>query len=105
MGLQRNGSLPSLVLWMALKVTTAKYINSLAAVAAVAIMMTAGSITTVDAAKKKQYQYRPETTRPSVRSRSDAPSLDGRVTGYPRTCGLDRFQRDDQGTPVGPYCH
>ena len=40
------------------------------------------------------------------RSRSGAsPSLDGRVLGYPRTCGHDYFQYSTTGTPVGPYCH
>jgi hypothetical protein len=40
------------------------------------------------------------------RPRSEAPSsLDGRVLGYPRTCGYDHFQYSTTGTPVGPYCH
>jgi hypothetical protein len=40
------------------------------------------------------------------RPRSDAPpSLDGRVLGYPRTCGYDYFVYGTTGSPVGPYCH
>src|SRR5436309_1450823 len=48
-----------------------------------------------DAAKKKQ--------QPAYRA--DSTSLDGRVTGYPRTCGYDTFLRDSRGVPMGPYCH
>ena len=33
------------------------------------------------------------------------PSLDGRVTGRPRTCGYDYFIYDAKGVPTGPYCH
>lgn len=33
------------------------------------------------------------------------PSLDGRITGRPRTCGYDTFQYDGLGVPYGPYCH
>jgi hypothetical protein len=34
-----------------------------------------------------------------------APSLDGRITGRPRTCGFATFQYDVRGVPYGPYCH
>jgi Ni/Co efflux regulator RcnB len=48
----------------------------------------------------------PKQKQPAPRERSDAaPSLDGRVLGYPRTCGYDHFQYSTSGTPVGPYCH
>ena len=33
------------------------------------------------------------------------PSLDGRITGRPRTCGFATFQYDGWGVPYGPYCH
>ena len=52
-------------------------------------------------------------TEEQMRERSDAqkrydvqtPSLDGRITGRPRTCGYDTFQYDGLGVPYGPYCH
>jgi hypothetical protein len=86
------------------------FVKALAAVGAGAIMVSTLSMTGVDAATKKRYLYRsnaPYHYRTPTRYQygSEPPSLDGRVTGYPRSCGLDRFQRDDQGTPVGPYCH
>src|SRR5262249_55765619 len=69
--------------------------KKLAAVAAAAVLASALSALPADAAKKqKQYQYR-----------SDTPSLDGRVTGRPRTCGYDMFLYDVPGVPMGPYCH
>ena len=48
-----------------------------------------------DAARKQKPRPRPEASS----------SLDGRVLGYPRTCGYDHFQYSTTGTPVGPYCH
>ena len=39
------------------------------------------------------------------RSGGDAPSLDGRITGQPRTCGSDTFVYSSSGTTSGPYCH
>jgi hypothetical protein len=39
------------------------------------------------------------------RSGADAPSLDGRITGQPRTCGSDTFRYSSSGTTTGPYCH
>ena len=40
----------------------------------------------------------------AVQSRQ-VPSLDGRITGRPRTCGFATFQYDGWGVPYGPYCH
>ena len=68
-------------------------LRSLAAAAAAAVMLTAFSVIPADAARKAR-QFRPDTT-----------SLDGRITGRPRTCGYDTFQYDSRGVPVGPYCH
>jgi len=68
--------------------------KNLAAVAAAAVLVSALSALPADAKKQKQYQYR-----------SDTPSLDGRVTGRPRTCGYDMFLYDVRGVPMGPYCH
>ena len=36
---------------------------------------------------------------------TQTPSLDGRITGRPRTCGFATFQYDGWGVPYGPYCH
>jgi hypothetical protein len=72
--------------------------KALAAVLAAAVMAGAFAVLTADAAPKA----RKEPPRP----RSDAPpSLDGRVLGYPRTCGYEFFMYSGTGTPVGPYCH
>jgi hypothetical protein len=86
------------------------FMKALAAVVVTAIVAVALSVTAADAAKKKRYQYRadmPYQHRAPARDRysSDPPSLDGRVTGYPRTCGFDTFLRDASRTPIGPYCH
>jgi hypothetical protein len=59
----------------------------------VAIIVTASSMLPADAATKEK-RYRPDTT-----------SLDGRTTGWPRTCGHDHFVYSTSGGPVGPYCH
>jgi hypothetical protein len=66
------------------------------AAAAAALMATAFAVVPAEAAKKQQKQYRPDTS---------TTSLDGRVTGRPRTCGYATFQYDNRGVPVGPYCH
>jgi hypothetical protein len=63
-------------------------------VLAATIMATAFSALPADAAKKR-YSV-PATT---------GQSLDGRVTGYPRTCWHDYYVYDTRGIPVGPYCH
>jgi hypothetical protein len=60
-----------------------------------AIMVTAFSLVPADARAKKKSQYRTDTT----------PSLDGRTTGRPRTCGYETFQYDGFGVPYGSYCH
>jgi hypothetical protein len=66
------------------------------AAAAAAIMVAALAATPADAARK-QKPAKPDASSPT--------SLDGRVTGRPRTCGYDTFQYDTRGVPVGPYCH
>jgi hypothetical protein len=45
--------------------------------------------------------------RPDAQKRHEVqtPSLDGRITGRPRTCGYETFQYDGLGVPYGPYCH
>jgi hypothetical protein len=68
--------------------------KGLAAVAAAAIVATAFAVMPAEAAKKQPKEYRSDTT-----------SLDGRVTGRPRTCGYETFLYDTRGVPVGPYCH
>jgi hypothetical protein len=42
---------------------------------------------------------------PPARRSSEPPSLDGRVTGQPRTCGFDTFVYSSSGGTMGPYCH
>jgi hypothetical protein len=69
--------------------------KGLVALAAAAALVTAFSVLPADAAsKKKERPYRADST-----------SLDGRVLGWPRTCGHDYMQYDFYGVPVGPYCH
>ena len=63
---------------------------------AVAVMIAAISVPTADAAKKKK------RLRPAPPA---TPSLDGRVTGQPRSCGSDSFRYGRDGAPSGPYCH
>ena len=54
---------------------------------------------------------RVKTKKRSTAARTQAvqaqqvPSLDGRITGRPRTCGFATFQYDGWGVPYGPYCH
>jgi hypothetical protein len=69
----------------------------LVALVAAALMVTAFAAAPADARAKKKGQYRQYQT--------DTPSLDGRITGRPRTCGYDTFQYDGYGVPYGPYCH
>ncbi len=72
--------------------------KGLVALIAAAIVSSAFAALPADARAKKKSQYRPD--------RADtAPSLDGRTTGRPRTCGFDTFQYDGFGVPYGPYCH
>ncbi len=67
--------------------------KGVAAVVAAALVVTAFSLP-ADARAKKQKRYEVQT-----------PSLDGRITGRPRTCGYETFQYDGWGVPYGPYCH
>ena len=67
--------------------------KSLVALAAAAITVTAFSVLPAEARRKTDKQYNVQ------------PSLDGRVTGRPRTCGYDYFQYGSRGIPHGPYCH
>jgi hypothetical protein len=53
-----------------------------------------------DAAPKQRRAAEPASPRSS-----EPPSLDGRVTGQPRTCGYDTFVYSSSGGTVGPYCH
>jgi hypothetical protein len=70
--------------------------KALAAVLAASLVGATFGVLPAAAAKKKE----------KPRARSDAsPSLDGRVLGYPRTCGHDYFLYSSTGSPMGPYCH
>jgi hypothetical protein len=72
------------------------------ALGAAAITVSALTAQSADARAKKKSQYRTDTAP----YRTDAaPSLDGRTTGRPRTCGYQTFQYDGFGVPYGPYCH
>jgi hypothetical protein len=53
-----------------------------------------------DAAPRQRRAAEPPAGR-----NSDPSSLDGRVTGQPRTCGFDTFVYSPSGGTVGPYCH
>ena len=75
--------------------------KSLAGAVAAAVLMTAFSVLPADAAKKGKKRYPAQQTTSGV----TGPSLDGRRTGWPRTCGFDSYQYDGWGVPVGPYCH
>jgi hypothetical protein len=79
------------------------FYQGLAAAVAVAIAVTMYSVP-VDARAKAQKRYDVQTPRDG-RVAGQTPSLDGRVTGRPRTCGFDTFQYDGFGVPYGPYCH
>jgi hypothetical protein len=69
--------------------------RTVVALAATAITAMALSASPADArAKNSQYRVEQQT-----------PSLDGRITGRPRTCGYETFQYDFDGVPYGPYCH
>lgn len=73
-----------------------------AAVAATIVATMSGM--PADARTKPQKRYDVQKAAPDAR-RTQAPSLDGRITGRPRTCGFDTFQYDGFGVPYGPYCH
>jgi hypothetical protein len=71
--------------------------KALAAVIAASIVAVTFGALAAPAAKNKKEKSR---------SRADASqSLDGRILGYPRTCGHDYFIYSGTGSPVGPYCH
>ena len=72
-------------------------LRTIIGVLAAAIMATAFWTLPADAAKKAKKRYPAQATT--------GQSLDGRVTGYPRTCGFDYYVYDVRGIPVGPYCH
>ena len=79
------------------------FCKSLAALVAAMIMATAASMTPANAAKK---QNRPRSETAGVQRNSPGTqSLDGRVLGYPRTCGYDTMRYELDGIPIGPYCH
>jgi hypothetical protein len=69
--------------------------KALAGILAATAIVAALFSSPADAAPKEKRQ----------RSGADAPSLDGRVTGQPRTCGSDTFRYSSSGTTTGPYCH
>jgi hypothetical protein len=75
--------------------------KGLVAVVASVFMVTAFAALPADARAKKKAPYRPEAPYRS----GATTSLDGRVTGRPRTCGYATFQYDGFGVPYGPYCH
>jgi len=71
--------------------------KTLATVLSAAVMAATFAGQTADAAPKQKQ---------APRERSDTSgSLDGRVLGYPRTCGHDFMVYAGDGVPVGPYCH
>jgi hypothetical protein len=76
-------------------------LRKIAAVLFMTVLIAAVSAPPADAAKKKK-RYRSPS---SEQYRPQTPSLDGRVTGQPRTCGSDSLRYDSTGVPVGPYCH
>jgi hypothetical protein len=66
----------------------------LAAITAAAVVLALAAAPADARTKKKKVKRAPAQV-----------SLDGRVTGQPRTCGFDYFIYDSRGVPVGPYCH
>jgi hypothetical protein len=76
------------------------------ALAVAVAAMIAGAFYSVpaDARAGTSKRYDVQTPR-DARAAGQTLSLDGRVTGRPRTCGFDTFQYDGFGVPYGPYCH
>lgn len=68
----------------------------LAAALAAAVMAGTFAVLPADAAPKE---------KPRSRAPAAPPSLDGRVLGYPRTCGYEYFLYSTTGSTMGPYCH
>jgi hypothetical protein len=56
-------------------------------------------------AEPKERALQRRAAEPPARQSSEPPSLDGRVTGHPRTCGFDTFVYSPSGGTMGPYCH
>jgi hypothetical protein len=71
--------------------------KTLSIIMAAALIATTFSVPADARVKKKK--------RSSVVQTQQVPSLDGRITGRPRTCGFATFQYDGWGVPYGPYCH
>jgi hypothetical protein len=74
------------------------------AAAVAAIVALAMCSMPADARARAKKRYDVQAPRDG-RVAGQPPSLDGRVTGRPRTCGFDTFQYDGFGVPYGPYCH
>jgi hypothetical protein len=79
------------------------FYKGLAAAVAATIAVTMYSVP-ADARARAQKRYDVQMPRDG-RVTGQTPSLDGRVTGRPRTCGFDTLQYDGFGVPYGPYCH
>jgi hypothetical protein len=71
--------------------------KSLSVIVAAALITMTFSLP-ADERVKKQKRY-------GVVHAQQTPSLDGCITGRPRTCGFATFQYDGWGVPYGPYCH
>jgi hypothetical protein len=71
-------------------------------VAVVAAIVATMFVLPADARSKKPKRY--DVQKP-YEVQTQTPSLDGRITGRPRTCGFATFQYDGWGVPYGPYCH
>ena len=78
--------------------------KALVAITAVTFAVTAFNASSADARTKRQYQQY-QSYGQSAGQAGWGPSLDGRVTGYVRTCGYQYQQYDIHGVPMGPYCH
>jgi hypothetical protein len=73
---------------------------------AAVVVAAACSVLPADARAKNEGRYREQSRWLDTAQRNGAQSrsLDGRVTGQPRTCGFEQFQYNGR-TPTGPYCH
>jgi len=80
-----------------------QFIYRSASAAVVAALVAATFWGPADARAKTKKRSTTAQTQ-AVQSRQ-VPSLDGRITGRPRTCGFATFQYDGWGVPYGPYCH
>jgi hypothetical protein len=84
--------------WRCAQQTKSTLRKSILAVTAIAILAIAFSLPA--GAARKQVRSRSEAP-----ARPDSSSLDGRVLGYPRTCGSTTFVYSSTGGTMGPYCH